>query len=82
MTSAMSPTVNTKPIGGLDFYEAIRQVVGGKKVTKDEWENEDYVFMKAELLHINRDGQDHQWIVSLADISGEDFRILEDEDAK
>lgn len=74
----MSPTVKEVPEETMDFYEAIRQIVLGKKVTKSEWNNEDYVFMKAELLHINRDGKDHQWIISLADISGEDWKIKHD----
>jgi len=52
-------------------------IVAGKKVTKLEWDNkEEYGFMKDEILSIHRNGKDHGWLVSLADISGEDWYAL------
>jgi len=74
----------TSPVKGVEtptemtFYKAIEKILEGKKVTKLEWDNEDYCFLKGEILHINRDGQDHKWIISEADIVGEDFVVKND----
>jgi hypothetical protein len=80
-TPMMSPSVKDMPqeVGSLNFYDAIKEIVNGKKVTKLEWANDDYVFMKAEILHIHRDGADHRWIISEADIVGEDYVLLPEE---
>ena len=60
-----------------NFYGALMDMVDGKKVTKLEWDNkEEYGFMKDEILSIHRNGKDHGWLVSLADISGEDWYAL------
>ena len=57
-----------------NFFGALMDMVAGKKITKVEWDNvEEYGFMKDEILHIHRNGKDHGWLVSRADIEGEDF---------
>jgi len=59
------------------FYMALVDIVAGKKVTKLEWDNkEEYGFMKDEILSIHRNGKDHGWLISRADIEGEDFYSL------
>ena len=81
-TQAMSPSVEKAKLEGLNFYQALQEMLKGKRVTKNEWENdEEYGFMRAEILHIHRDedgGKDHRWVISEADIKGTDFRVLED----
>lgn len=63
----------------MSFYSALMDIANNKKVTKLEWNNkEEYGFMKNEILSIHRAGKDHSWLVSLADISGEDWVRLED----
>jgi hypothetical protein len=71
----MSPSVKKEeyPVV-MGFYGAILSIVDGKKITKLEWDNkEEYGFMKDEILSIHRNGKDHGWLVSLADVSGEDY---------
>ena len=74
----MSPSIKDMPqeVGSMNFYDAIKEVVNGKKITKLEWGNDDYVFMRAEILHIHTKGQDHRWVISEADIVGEDYILL------
>lgn len=79
MNLEMSPSASKSKSEGLTFAEALDEIVAGKKVAKAEWENDDYGFMRAEILHIHRDGQDHRWIISLADIVGTDYKVLSTE---
>ena len=75
-----SPTIIKELEVELTFYKALEKVVEGKKITKLEWDNRDeYGFMREEILHIRRNGKDHKWILSEADIVGEDYQILAEE---
>ena len=78
-TPAMSPSVKDMPqeVGSINFYDAIKEIVNGKRVTKLEWANDDYCFMRAEILHIHTKGQDHRWVISEADIVGEDWVLVD-----
>ena len=71
----MSPTKREEAPVEIDFNEAINKIVEGKKVTKLEWNNEDYCFMQGEVLHISRNGTVHKWIISEADIVGDDWIV-------
>ena len=75
-----SPSVVKKQEAGqYNFYEALRMMTEGKKMTKLEWGNSDeYGFLKAEILHIHRNGEDHRWVISEADIAGTDYFIVEE----
>lgn len=76
-TKSVSPTGKANKYVPLSFYDALREVVKGKRVTKLEWANKDeYGFLRAELLHIHRNGADHLWTVSLADMNGDDYVVL------
>ena len=80
MEAMMSPSVVKKQdTNQYNFYEALRLMTEGKRMTKLEWNNSDYGFFKAEILHIHRDGQDHRWMISEADVLGEDYLILAEE---
>jgi hypothetical protein len=76
----MSPSIKKENPKQESFYLALADIAAGKKVTKTEWDNkEEYGFMNSEILSIHRNGKDHGWLVSLADISGEDYYALEDQ---
>ena len=52
-------------------------IADGKKVTKKEWDNkEEYGFIKDEKLCIRLKGEEHTWIISLGDMTGEDYIVL------
>ena len=62
-----------------NFYEAIKwlAITTGGKVTKKEWGSKDeYGFLKDEKLCIKLKEGERYWVVSLADIMGEDYLIL------
>jgi hypothetical protein len=62
-----------------DFYEALRQVIAGRRVTKLEWDNRDfYLVLDNEILKLHKpDGKLYNLIVSLGDMSGLDWVVLE-----
>ena len=77
--SSPLPVQEDKYSGEIDFYEALREVVGGGKVTKLEWEDSsEYVFMKDERLSIHKDSVDFNFTVREPDILGEDWVVLND----
>lgn len=80
-TPMMSPSVKDMPqeVGSFDFNGAVQAMLNGKKVTKLEWANDDYCFLKAEILHIHTKGRDHKWIISEADLVGVDWVLLPEE---
>ena len=71
---ATSPVIK-KP-EAFDFPEAMRRVIGGKRITKLEWKgNGDYCLLKDTFLEIytTKDGKFHAWTVSEGDLTGEDW---------
>jgi hypothetical protein len=76
----MSPSVKKEEYPKQqNFLGAILDINAGHKVTKVEWDNkEEYGFMKDEIVSIHRNGKDHGWLISKADIEGEDWFRLED----
>ncbi len=62
----------------LSFYDALKVVTDGKKITKIEWENpEIYGFLDGEILKLHKDdGKNYQWIVSEGDLIGNDWIVL------
>lgn len=73
------PTFDTPKGITMNFFEALKEVAAGNKITRLEWENASiYGFMKSERLHIHlADGKDHQWIVSEGDMAGVDWIVPE-----
>lgn len=63
----------------MEFCEALRYVITGNKITKLEWENEEYygLMSNGQLTLHKPDGKLYQWIVSDGDIAGEDWVVLE-----
>lgn len=63
----------------MTFPQAIEQVIAGKKVTRDEWENnEEYVHLKDGWLMIRLKGADYQLIVSDGDLLASDWTLRAD----
>jgi len=62
----------------IDFHEALREMIKGKKVTKREWTNENiYGVIDHEILKIHMDNDTlNAWTLSAADIVGTDYKII------
>ena len=64
----------------LDFFDAIREVMGNKKVTRASWGNENtYLFIHEEFLYILMDNKVHPLIVSMGDMQGIDWYVIPEE---
>jgi len=63
----------------MDFYDVLKKVSIGKRVTKLEWNDENiYGFLKDGLLKLHfADGTIKDWIISEGDMLGEDWVIVE-----
>lgn len=68
-----SPSART-----MSFLDALEKIQDGKFVARVSWGNEDYCFMKDEYLSIFTKGKEHQWIISLGDMEGQDWVIVKD----
>jgi len=74
--------VPVKKIETLNFYDALREVTIGKKITRVSWENnETYLFLAGEFLMIHIGEKDHQLIVSRGDIEGIDWFVLPEKES-
>jgi hypothetical protein len=63
----------------MSFYEALKYVVGGRKITRLEWkDNQTYGFLKnSELCIKNSKNPIHnRWVISEGDLMGEDWVVL------
>jgi len=67
-----------KKITEMDFPSAMREVITGKKITKIEWDNKSiYGELKDGFLMLRKkDGKYYQWIISEADMVGDDWIII------
>ena len=79
VASGMSPT--PKVIKTMDFPNALREVIAGKKITKLEWCNKMvYGILEKEILTLYKDdGKPYQWILSEADVKGADWVAIDRE---
>jgi len=87
MKQSRSPVIKKKdPLDDLkmDFPEAIKRVIDGKKITRLEWgDNKIFCHIdndpdvsRDKVLLIMRNGENHQWIVSRADLLGKDWVVV------
>lgn len=61
----------------MDFPDAIRELIAGKKITRVFWKNsKDYGVLKDNLLCIYRKGNQHIWNVSDGDLKAEDWFVV------
>jgi hypothetical protein len=59
----------------MDFYDALKEVMKGNKVTKLEWNNSDYVFLNGGKLRIMLNSVLFDLILTDGDMSGTDWII-------
>lgn len=67
-----------KPRNYTTFPEAIKAVIDGKKITKQEWDDPEYYgLLNGEFLMLHKPyGTFHQWIVSYGDLTGDDWYVI------
>lgn len=80
-TKAHSPVPvegGVETAAGLSFFDALKSVVDGKRITKKEWANEKVVgyLENGQLLITLADGSKHQWVISDGDLNGVDWVVL------
>ena len=73
MEETLTPKPN-KPVT-MDFYEALKKVIEGKKIARESWNNGDYCLMKDGFLSIYTKGDFHTWSVNDGDMEGKDWTI-------
>lgn len=62
----------------MTFGDAIQAILSGNKVARLEWKNQDYGFLAQDgYLSINRNGNNHQWLVNDGDMQATDWVIFE-----
>lgn len=71
-----SPAPKKKP-KQLDFFDALKEIKKGNKITRLGWENKEiYGFMKDELLLLHQKDGDHTWVINAGDMAGLDWIVL------
>jgi len=76
---AMSPTpTQVKVEVGVDLFVALQSVSLGRKIHKLEWKDKEfYGILKDGVLQLHKpDGKFYLWVLSDADLLGEDYIIL------
>lgn len=77
---AKSPTKANKESKNelIDFYDALKALAGGSKITKEEWGDiAIYCLLRNSRAQIFlTDGLFHDWIISDGDLAGEDWFVL------
>ena len=76
---SMSPLpVIAKPVEKvlMDFNGAVREMLGGKRVVRKEWEEACWCFLKDEIMTIFRNGKENQWVISRGDLEGRDWFVI------
>ena len=78
----MSPTPQKAAVE-MDFPDALREVIAGKKITKLEWCNKEVVVVleklsdnKEYLLLYKDDGKPYKLILTDGDLKGEDWVVI------
>jgi len=61
----------------MPFYDAVRCMIEGAKVTRVAWENsEEYGYMKDGFVMIHTKGNNHKWIISDGDYLAIDWTLV------
>lgn len=72
---ALTPIPQSKAMT-MNFPDAIKKIMQGKRVTRISWANKDYCLVKNGWLTINTKGRFHTWLVSEGDLDGNDWIII------
>ena len=62
----------------MDFPDAMRQVINGKKVARVSWGNKDYCLLRDGWLTIFTKDAFHTWTVNDGDLEGQDWTVVND----
>lgn len=80
LSPSQSPTAKKKlePAKVYNFYDALKIVMGGSRISKLEWNNTDeYGVLGDGHLRLHKpDGKQYNWILSDGDILGEDYIVV------
>lgn len=62
----------------MDFFQAIKEVVNGKKIHRIEWEDKEYYcFISDSILTLHKpDGKNYQWVIGISDLMAKDWIII------
>jgi hypothetical protein len=62
----------------MDFPDAMRQIIAGRKVTKLEWDNPKvFCFLNDAWVSIHKeDGKNYKWMINDGDATGKDWVIV------
>lgn len=71
------PTAQNKP-QTMDFPDAMREIINGKKVARVEWGNADYCLLDGEWLSIFTNGAMHVWKVNDGDMTSQDWTVVKE----
>lgn len=72
-----SPSSNPVVEHYMDFYDALRAVVEGNKVTRKAWDEGWYVTMGEEVFEIVKpDGKHYGWYINRGDTEGVDWFVV------
>ena len=78
MEKSLTPVPVVSAPRTMDFPDAIKQVIAGKKVARISWGNEDYGFLKDEWLTLSNEKGYHTWLVSQGDLEGQDWIVVKE----
>lgn len=78
-SSSPLPPQNDKVIQSLTFFDALKEISNGKRVTKLEWADKNtYGILTNGILMINlSNGGLKAWTISDGDLTGTDWIVLE-----
>jgi len=66
-----------KTVKTLDFFEALRAVMNGERITRLEWENEaNYGWLDGGRLRIMLDDGKHEWLITDGDMLAMDWYVI------
>ena len=75
---SLTPVKTTGKPMTMDFPDAVRELIKGKKITRVSWGNLDYALLKDGWLTIFTKGSFHTWSVNDGDLEGQDWIIVQD----
>lgn len=62
----------------MDFPDAIKEIINGKKVKRISWPDEDQGLLKDGWLTIFTRGAFHTWSVNDGDLEGQDWIVIKE----
>jgi hypothetical protein len=82
MAKVMTPVLESEML--LDFPDAIRKVIDGKRIARIAWKNADYAVLRDGFLEIfhQKEGDKlanfHKWLINDGDLTSIDWIVLPD----